>query len=315
MTGAERREVFGTGRLLLCLALFFCHALFLRNHQVATEAVLKGLILSAKAIIPSLFPCLVLSSMLVEGNFEALVFAPLAKRLGLNPSALCALILALLCGAPVGARALAQACEKGSLSKGKAERLLCLVGTPSLPFLVGTVGGGFLGSLRLGWLLWLSTLPGLFLSALLFCRKQGEAKDTEELYAPAPRFSVLLGNGIASATKSVLLVSAYVVFFSALFAALRYCFVAFDLSPALSAFFYCLAELSGGLREAAALPTSIALPLCGFAVGFSGFAIFFQILSLTDRQGLLPKHYLPAKLLQGGLAALLFPLFCHFFGT
>lgn len=315
MTAAERRDPFGSGRLFLCLALFFCHALFLRNHQVATEAVLKGLILSAKAVIPSLFPCLVLSSMLVEANFEALLFAPFARRFGLNPSALCAVVLALLCGAPVGARALAQACEKGSLAKEKAARLLCLVASPSLPFVVGTVGGAFFGSLRLGWLLWFSTLPGLLLSALLFCRKQDKATDAEEFYAPTPHFAVLLGNGITSATKSVLLVSAYVVFFSALFSALRYCFGAFSLSPALSAFLYCLAELSGGLQEAASLPTSATLPLCGFAVGFSGFAIFFQILSLTDRQNLSPKFYLPAKLLQGGLCALLFPLLCHFFGT
>ena len=314
MTGKEARISFGRGQFFLCLALFFCHALFLRNHRIATDAVLSGLSLCAKAVVPSLFPFLVLSSMLVEGNFDTLVFAPLARRFGWNPSAFCAVLLGLFCGAPVGARALSEACDKGKLKKEKAERLLCLVGSPSLPFVVGTVGGVFLGSLRAGWLLWLSTLPGLLLCALLFCRTRGGRQDKQEFFSPAPRVGTLLGNAMTSATKSVLLVAAYVVFFSALFSALRYSFAAFDLSPALSAFFYCLAELSGGLREAASLAPALALPLCGFAVGFSGFAVLFQILSLTDRQNLSPKFYLPAKLLQGILSALLFPLLCRLFG-
>ena len=171
MTGTKDKRI-GVGKLLLGLALFFCHALFLRNHQVATEAVLAGLTLCAKAVVPSLFPFLVLSSMLVEGNFEELLFAPFAKRFGQNASAFCAVFLGLLFGAPVGARAIAQAYDKGKLSKEKAERLLCLTGAPSLPFVVGTVGGIFLDDLRLGWLLWASTLPGLWLSALLFFGKK-----------------------------------------------------------------------------------------------------------------------------------------------
>ena len=310
MTAKTAQNSFGKGRLFLCLALFFLHALFLRNHKIATEAVIEGLLLSAKAVIPSLFPFFVLASMLVEGDFEQMLLSPIARRFGLNPSALCAILLGLFCGAPVGARALADACEKGRLSKEKAERLLCLVGLPSLPFVVGTVGGVFLGSIPLGWLLWLSTLPGLTLSALLFCRGREDGDGAQELLFPAPRFSSLLASGIRSATKSVLTVSAYVVFFSALFRTLAYCFAAFSLPPALSAFFYCLTELSGGLREVAALPSHIALPLSGFAVGFSGFAILFQVLSLTDRQNFSLKFYLPAKLLQGGITAVVFPLLC-----
>ena len=312
MTGTKTRESIGPGRLILCLALLFLHALFLRNHRIATEAVIEGLALSARAVVPSLFPSLVLSSMLVEGNMERTLFAPLARRFGINPSALCALLLSLLCGAPVGAKALDAACEKGALSKEKAERLLCLVGCPSLPFVVGTVGGVFLGNLTLGWLLWLSTLPGLALSALLFCRNCDKKTSLEEPPpAPQTRLSPLLAHGIGSATKSVLRVSAYVVFFSALFATFRYLFAAFALPPALSAFFYCFTELSGGLQEAAALPNAIALPLSGFAVGFSGLSVLFQVLSLTDRQGLSAKFYLPAKLLQGGLAAVVFSMLCR----
>ncbi len=314
MTWKRARNSFGKGRLFLCLALFFLHALFLRNHKIATEAVIEGLLLCARAVVPSLFPSLVLSSMLVEGNFERMLLSPIARRFGLNPSALCAILLGLFCGAPVGARALADACEKGILSKEKAERLLCLVGSPSLPFVVGTVGGAFLKDLKLGWLLWLSTLPGLLFSALLFCRGREESDGVQEAFFPAPRFSSLLANGIRSATKSVLTVSAYVVFFSALFRTLAYCFAALSFPPALSAFFYCLTELSGGLKEAAALPSHIALPLSGFAVGFSGFAVLFQVLSLTDRQNFSVRFYLPAKLLQGGIAALLFPLLCRLFG-
>ncbi|MBQ7173546.1 MAG: hypothetical protein IJR88_05480 [Clostridia bacterium] len=298
------------GRLFFGLALFFLHALFLRNHEVAAGAVWEGLSLAAKNVVPSLFPFLVLSSILVQGGYDSLLFAPFAKKFFWNPSVFSAVLLGLLCGAPVGASYIAETVRAGRLSKRDAERLLPLVSCPSLPFVVGIVGGAFLGDTRLGWLLFFSTLPGLLLAAILLTRR----KEKERIpFAPplqAPqKLSSLLGGGIVSAVKSVLLVSAYIVFFSALFETLSYCFSALSIPLALSAFFYCALELSGGVAEASALAPALALPLCGFAVGFSGLSFYFQVLTLTDKADLSPKFYLPVKLLQGVLAAILFSLF------
>lgn len=310
MTRAKNRLA-TPGQILIALALFFLHALFLRNHAVAVAAVQKGLSLAAKSVVPSLFPFLVLSSLLVQGGYDSLLFAPFARKSSCNPSAFCAILLGLLCGAPVGASYLADAHKAGRLAKAEAERLLPITSCPSLPFVVGIVGGAFLGDIRLGWLLFLSTLPGTILAIFLLTRN----KEKEKIpFAPplqtSKKFSSLLGGGIVSAVRSVLLVSAYIVFFSALFETLSYCFSSLSIPPALSAFFYCALELSGGLAEAAKLDPALALPLCGFAVGFSGLSFYFQVLTLTDHADLLPKYYLPVKLLQGALAAVLFPLLC-----
>ena len=79
MTGKISAKI-GARQILLGLAIFFCHALFLRNPTVATKAVMDGLTLCAKAVVPSLFPFLVLSSMLVEGDFYEPFFAPFARK-------------------------------------------------------------------------------------------------------------------------------------------------------------------------------------------------------------------------------------------
>ena len=136
--------------------------------QRAMKGALQGLSLCCQVIIPSLFPFLVLSRLLLESPLAGPLGAPLSpytKCLGIpSRKAAGALLCGLLGGFAAGASAVEQLYEAGELTKQEAERLLvCCIGS-SPAFIVGSVGAVMLHSVFAGWLLFLSQV-----SASLIC--------------------------------------------------------------------------------------------------------------------------------------------------
>ena len=90
------------GALCLSLLLFFSLALMLRRADIAAGCMREGLALCARAVVPSLFPFMVLSELLVAtgaGEWLTAPFSrPLEKLLGLSRAGCCAVVLGLLCG-------------------------------------------------------------------------------------------------------------------------------------------------------------------------------------------------------------------------
>jgi hypothetical protein len=103
------------------LASSFCFLLVLRNADAAVSYMGRGLSLCARTVIPSLFPFMVVSEMLVaSGAGEALgrLFARLMRRVfGLSGAGASALFLGSMCGFPVGARTAVALLDQGAISK------------------------------------------------------------------------------------------------------------------------------------------------------------------------------------------------------
>ena len=311
----EKKKKRGTyGPLSICTFSLFCLLLFLKNSDLATHSVKEGLSLCATGLIPTLFPFLVLSELILSGNLLQRLLKkptrPLQKLLRLSPTGCGALLLGLLCGFPVGAKCAVGAYDRGLLSHEEAERILLLSSVPSAAFLINVVGKSLLKSRGLGLLLLVCALLSSLTSGLLLSpkRKQKEEPPRKKtpLFSPSPSGGASIFTGaVASATRGILLICAYVVFFSALSGALNGIFLRFHTPMVLQAVTHGILELSGGVHRAAILfPTAIALPLCAFFVGWSGISVHFQILSLCEGRGFRFRSYFLGKLLQGILCVL-----------
>ena len=86
------------GAVCLSLLLFFSFAFLLRRADIDTNCMREGLALCARAIVPSLFPFMVLSELLVATGAGECLTSPLArslgKLLGLSPAGCSAVVLA-----------------------------------------------------------------------------------------------------------------------------------------------------------------------------------------------------------------------------
>lgn len=300
----------------LCFGFFalFCLLLILRSPDVAIDYMTAGLRLCARTVIPSLFPFLVLSELIVSGGVGRLLLRPIARPLSrlfrLPSDGCCAMLLGLFCGFPVGARAAVNALDRGELSREEAECVICASTVPSSAFLLNAVGVSLHGSRPFGRALLAVTLASALLIGLLFARLPRGSTAARQPVSPfPPTHAVKSGaqfftDAIRQALTGMLTVSAYVVFFSAFCGTLTVLGNRLGLPETVRAAGFCLFELSGGVSAASAVTPPVASAcLTAFAVGWSGLSVHCQVLSVCDGRGLRMRRYFLAKLLQGVLTA------------
>lgn len=143
-----------------------------------SEAALQaGLRLCVGPLLVSLFPFLIVSSLIMQsGAGETLGFAfrPVVRLIGLRaPAAGGVLLVGMLGGFAPAALAAKQAVRAGTLTPAEASALLpaCICFSPS--FVVLTVGEAMLGSRALGVQLFVSQLLAGYLTAALLHRING----------------------------------------------------------------------------------------------------------------------------------------------
>lgn len=299
-----------------CFAVF-CLLLLLRNSAFAIRQIRRGLALCADSVIPSLFPFMVLSELIVSGGVGKVVlrriYAPLRILFKLSDAACCACLLGLLCGFPVGATCAVSFYDRGEMTKTECERVLCIADHPSPAFLIGTVGVTLWKDHTFGIALYLTVLLSAFITAgLTRPRKSAENtfrsfRATRQSDPPTPAVAALFTHAVRSAAEKMLIVCAYVIFFSAFTGTLNL-ILAPLLSETAQAGLTAVFELSGGMSLIAAQKnTTVALPLCACAVGWSGLSVHCQVLSVCDGRDLSHRPYFLAKLFQSVLCGLLFP--------
>ena len=304
---SKRRGSPSVGQVGFCLMSTFCFVLVLRNSEAAIEYIGRGLTLCARTVIPSLFPFMVLSELLVSsGAGEALgrLFSRLMQWLfGLSGAGASALFLGSMCGFPVGAKTAVGLLDRNAISKRECEHLLTFTSNPGSSFLITGVGMSLYGNRHLGVLLYATVLGSSFFVGFLarFFLRRGEEP------AEHPHFPSGLHIGgvetftgaVSSAATGMLTVCAYVVFFSALTGALGCAVTEGGGGAAGYTILSGLLEMTGGISLAATLPDPRwGLILTAVFAGWSGISVHCQVMTLCGGRGLSFKPYLLAKAVQ-----------------
>ena len=316
LTEKKKKAAFTPRRLCLGWLGLFCLFLMLRNSAIATEYITRGLRICAKTIIPSLFPFMVISELIVSGGIGNTILRPIVPLckpiLRLSESGCCAVLMGMFCGFPIGARCAMSALKSNQMTREEALRVILFSTNPSTAFLINAVGVSLWESRRIGVtfcvIVLLSQLIVGLLFAHVFTNQKNPHTPVEQHQAnDSPRavcISKLFTQAIGSSCSGILLVCAYVVFFSALSGTVNLVLDGMGASPLLKAIVACVLELSGGVSAACGVASQYwALVLCAFAIGWSGISVHCQLLSLCDGQGLHLRTYFLAKLLQGVLCA------------
>ena len=293
---------------LPALALLAAFAALLRFPQEVSAAVTDGLRLSVSVLIPSLFPffiCVNLTSALGLTGVLARAFKPVMRKMFHVSGAGCT---AVICGAvggyPSGAQAAAQQYRSGELTREEAEYLLLFCNNAGPAFLFGAVGAVLGIGTAVCLLLW-----GIHLMAALIVGLLNRPKETPEA-APLPaqkaNTSGAVVEAVRNAGQAVLQITMFVAAFSVL-ARLLSMAAARVLPEGACTVLTGMLELSGGIAALAGLSISLRwkLVLASFFLGFGGLCVWMQTRAVLAPAGLSGRGILPAKLIQGLLAALM----------
>jgi hypothetical protein len=291
-------------RLLLLLLSALLIGLSIKNANFAAEQVRRALLLCVQTVIPSIFPCTVISGIFVALGGGKLIGdlakAPVRALFGISGAGASVLLLGWFCGFPVGALTGAELVRRGELSRNELSRLMLFANIPSPAFVISAVGESMLGDKSAGIMLYLTLLAVSLITGIIqkFVFKSNPEK--------APKYSASLPpenpivSSLCSSGISMLNLCSNIVFFSVI-TEITLSLFSFS-SPLFPALLHGIFELSGGCAAASALGSEMALPLCAFILGWSGFGVHFQIISACGHQKDLPAYFF-VKLLHGLVCA------------
>lgn len=317
--------------LLLLLAL---------RPQRYAAACAEGIALWAKVVLPALFPFLVLTAWIARSSMIVGLgrkLSPLLRRCGLPAASAGAFLLSIVSGYPVGSRVVADLQRRGEIGRADAERLSILCSTSGPMFILGSVGSAMFGGGKAGAMLLTAHLFGVLAVALPVLLFRNRSAAAEPSPSPAAQRSAeaaalhrlsaraaapqarepagTLGETVREAVLSVLCVGGFIAVFYTLSVMLSDGHILAPLAAGLTllgvpaetaqGFVQGLVEMTGGCRALAADPAPLNVAGCAFLITFGGLSVLFQQAVYLKKAGVKMRLFLPAKLLQSCLAAVL----------
>ncbi len=220
---------------------------------------LNGLNLWFEKMIPTLFPFMVLSGMIIQMNLTDSFVKALNPVLGrlfhLNSACIYGIIVGFLCGFPMGAHVAARLYEEKQITKEEASLLLAFCNNIGPVYFLSFVLPTLSLTKRLPFLLGMYGLPflyGLFLRYVIYGgRIAMNAQRNSHGNQTAPSLLQALDDSIFRALGSIAKLGGYMIFFNLLFIlpvlATRFLPVGEKLSGLLTGFAGCFLEITGGI--------------------------------------------------------------------
>ena len=159
---------------IITLATACAFAIFFVEADVIIERMKSGLELVGGVIIPTLFPYMVLSEIIILSGIGDLIERMLgdafSRIFNLPKCCSSAFILGILCGFPVGTKIAYSLYEKGKITDAELLRLLMFCNIQSISFIVNTVGGSLLGSRSAGIALYVTQVISAIIVGLILSK-------------------------------------------------------------------------------------------------------------------------------------------------
>ncbi len=301
-------------KLLIALCGIFAFSVFFMETSVILDRMQSGLVLCSRVIIPSLFPYMVLSELLlfsgIDRLFEKSAGGLFEKIFSLPKCASSAFVLGILCGFPVGSKISYSLYEKGKITNDELVHLLLFCNIQSSAFIINTVGISLLKSRSAGIFLFVSqiislTLTGIIYPKLFPYKKRTNYRATNLTQSKRESVASTFTQSVKSSVLGILCICGFVLFFSVL------CGIVIDVGaklniPQAATLLVCSAlEMSCGCVEiAGALNPNAAFFICAIVLGFSGISLHFQIMSLCHKAEIKYGRFFIFKLLSALIAGI-----------
>lgn len=241
--------------------VLFLIILIMAEPEICKNRAISGILLSGRVIIPSTFPFTVCVLYLLKSGF--------CGNFGKKGELFSIIILSFIGGYPIGAKLLNEQVKNNKLNSNQAEIMLrfCINAGPA--FIIGAVGNGIIGSVKIGYILFAShILASLILFAFNFKTSlktyklsNKKAENPADIFVSSVSEAANVSINICSFVIIFSVISGYMDLFSQKFAFLKY--------------------LSLSLEVTNAVSNTQNIYLISFMLGFAGISVWCQIISLA----------------------------------
>lgn len=311
----------------ICIFTFFLILFSSDNLSAAKNA----LFLWGTSVVPSLLPFFIATELLGYTNIVSILGKLLNKFMrpifNVPGEGSFALIMGILSGYPIGAKIVCNLKKQGICSNEECERLLAFTNNSGPLFIIGTVGVGLFSSSAIGFKLFFVHLFSCLLVGFIFrwwkCNKKFSFFWNRSQISCIDILSLnnlgaILTTSIQNSIRLVLTIGGFVILFSVIVSMLTsskiiYIICTF-INPFLNIFnipeHYAssiitgIVEVTNGVKLASIYQNNINIIICSFLLGFGGFSVLLQVLSITAEEKISIKPYIIGKFLQACFSAI-----------
>jgi len=312
-------------KINLIITVFCTFLIFqiILSPKLCIDAAILGTTLFFNRVFPSLFPFLIISSIIISYDginiYSKLFGTILCRPLRLPTSCSFVIIISILCGYPIGAKYACDLYANNTIDYSTYERLLSIASNASPLFIIGAVGTSMLQNSILGYLLLISNiLSCLFMSWVLPYKNSRHITPKINSITFKKNIGLVLKESIDNSIKTTLSIGGFVVIFS-VFNSLIKSNIIFDIAinklsillkfpkTLIEGSLLGLVEMTNGcfLISSSSAHTIYKFALISFLISFSGLSIISQVYSFTYKFNLSIKTYVIRKFFQGIISSII----------
>lgn len=297
---------------LICLLLPVFFLFIILCPQISFHAACSGLILWSESLVPSLFPVMILSGLLLRTGLAyriTSVAAPPFRFLGISPYGVYALLTGFLCGCPMGAKTLADLCKQQKISRKEAVYLISFCNNLGPAFLTNYLVHKHLNaSERM-----IPTLVILYGAPILFglfsnYRYQNEkglsVSVSKNKTSPTSISLDVVDACISDSIVNITKLGSYVILFSMVSAVIEFLPLS---NPFIKAGLAAFMEVSNGIHMISQLPVPFRIKylLLIACASFGGLCCMAQSYHMIKEIGISGKKYLSDKMAVTAIALIM----------
>ncbi len=290
--------------LLLCTLFIFQKSNF-NTVQTSVNVFLNS-------VLPSLFPFILFSNILLNSNGLDFLKTIFRKK---NNHAL-AITIGFLCGYPMGAKTVSNLLNDKKINNEDAKFLLSFINNCNPIFILSTIGMCVLNNLKYGVILCISHyLSAIIISLIYFIHNiiHKNVQNSNNFKEETPKilhksFFEIIDESIKTSLKVLANIFSYITIFNLIFSCINEILQKTNISKNIIYFISSIFEVTNGTRLFylnTNLDTTISISIISFLLGFSGFAIIFQIYSCVYKNKIPLFHIVKNKFRQGIISSII----------
>ena len=280
--------------LLLTIVL----VIFILNIKIVIISTYEASLLFFNKIFISIFPFIILSSILIYYDYHIFLKKTigkfLSKMFNVNPNASIIFILSMLSSSPSNAIYIKDMLENKQIDIETANKIINYTYFPSISFVIGTIGIYIYNSFKIGLLLWLLCLI-YNLSIGIFLRKESSISNNSNITIKKENFFNTLKEAIFKGVSTSFIILGNLIIFTIILNILKKYFYINNLFFSIISGFL---ELTSGIINISNLSINInyKIILTFFILSFNGLSIIFQSKSILSNYKINVKRILIIKL-------------------
>lgn len=288
--------------------------IFIYSYEIK-ESIINSINIWVNNLIPSIFPFLLITSLLYNyGLIDLLsnIFGKTIKKIyNLEEKAAYAIISSMFSGYPSGSKYTKELLNDEEISLKSANHLITFTSFSNPLFVILVIGETLLNNKKLGIYIFIIHLISGLLTGILFIEKDNKSSIKKERIKNRKPFIEVLIINIRETFKILLNMLGIMIFFRMIITILNKMIKNTLIKLLLEG----LLEMTTGIIDITKVNIHLKLKsaLIGFFISFGGLSIHFQTKSIIDGSGIKYYKYFIARLIHSLLCFILIIIFYNLF--